>query len=261
MSTVFRRTTLSSTLCAASIAALAGCGGSTGAGDNLTDGGTEAAIEAGGSSGFNPGAIGSLVPPRLDAGAGAVMLPDASAVVSPQVVDGCVQLCDKEQAANCPGFSSLSSCMVGCELLLKNPGCASMAQNLFSCVNGATASCDSSGNPTFANCGLQEIASAGCFISNTVDPTLQAPCATYCAAVQAAKCPNDNPSGCQGSCQILGNLFGCNASWTAYVTCANGSTLTCGGDGKASASACIAQAASFWECAAGELLVLTADGG
>jgi hypothetical protein len=221
----------------------------------------EAAPEASSGSAFNPGALGMLVGnPPVDAGA--VAVPDAAVVISPQVVDGCAQLCDKEQAANCPGFGSLSTCMVGCELLLKNPSCSSMAQTLFSCVSGSTASCDSSGNPTFANCGFQEIASAGCFITSNVDSTLQAPCTTYCAAVAAAKCPNDNPNGCVGSCQILGNLFGCDSQWSQYVTCANGSTLSCGSDGKASASACITQAASFWECAAGELIVLTtADAG
>jgi hypothetical protein len=65
-------------------------------------------------------------------------------------------------------------------------------------------------------------------------------------------------------CELIGNLFGCNAAWTQYVTCVNGATpLTCGADGKANANgACLGQAAAFDECAAGTLVTAaTADGG
>lgn len=251
-----------------SIAFLAGCGGTTGAALDVTgDSGAEAAstIEAGASSGFNPGAIGSLAGSMLppDAGPGTAMSTDAGGpVVTPQVVDGCSQLCTKEGAANCSAFGSVSSCMLGCELLVRNPACSSDAQNLFSCVGGgATASCDSSGNATFASCGLQELASGSCFLVNATDQSLGAPCTTYCSAVAAAKCPSDSPNGCVDSCQILGNLFGCDSAWTQYVVCANGSTLSCGSDGKAGASACVTQAAAFWECAASSLVTLTVDGG
>lgn len=227
------------------------------------DSGPEAAAEAGASSAFNPGAIGSLVGSAPMADAGSSSTPDDAGglTVTPQVVDGCSALCTKEEAANCSAFGSVSSCQVGCELLVRNPSCASDAQSLFSCASGATASCDSSGNPTFANCDLQEVESAACFLVNATDQTLQAPCTTYCTAVAAAKCPNDNPNGCVESCQVLGNLLGCDSAWTEYVSCANGSTLSCGSDGKAGATACIVQAASFWECAASGLVTLTGDAG
>ena len=250
-----------------SSAFLAGCGGSAGAAlDTTVDSGSDVASatsDAGAGSGFNPGSMGSLVGSTLpDAGSGTPTSTDAGGLmVSPQVVDGCSQLCTKEGAASCAAFGSVSSCMVGCELLVRNPACSSAAQNLFSCVGGATASCDSSGNATFTSCGLQELASGSCFIAKATDQTLEAPCTTYCAAVAAAKCPSDNPNGCVASCQLLGNLLGCDPAWTQYVTCANGSTLSCGSDGKAGASACIAQAAAFWECAASGLESLTADDG
>ncbi len=249
-------------VCGLSIALFA-CGGSTAAADSMLEAGSDGAVDAAAaSSGFNPGVVGSIVASLPDAGAMATARDAGGPIVTPQVVDGCTQLCTKEQAANCPSFGSVSSCMVGCELLARNPSCSSDAQNLFACVDGAAASCDSSGNATFASCGLQEIASGTCFLVNSTDPMLQAPCTTYCAAVSAAKCPNDNPSGCVASCQILGNLFGCDVAWTAYVSCANGAALSCGGDGKASAADCISQAASFWECAASALVALSsADAG
>jgi hypothetical protein len=249
----------------------AGCGGSTSSlvaedsggpdgassGSSTTPGGGDGGAQGGS---FNPGALGSIVGGSLpDAGASAVA--DGGGI-SPPVVEGCSELCTKEQAARCPGSSTLSSCQVGCELVARNPACASAAQSLFTCANGATASCDSSGNPTFAGCGVQGIAVEACVLLTATDGSLASPRATYCAAVAAAKCPNDAPNGCQASCQILGNLFGCDPQWTQYVTCANGATLCCGSEGTASAPSCRAQAASVWECAAAALVTASAtDGG
>jgi hypothetical protein len=204
-----------------------------------------------------PADAGTTVASGSDAGSDAAV----ATPVPPEVVTGCAQLCSKEEGANCPGFGSPSSCMVGCQLVLRNPACTMAAENLFACANGATASCDGSGNATFASCQLQGAVVDGCFIANAVDTTLSGACTTYCADVAAAQCPNDNTSGCAAGCQVLGNLFGCESSWKAYVTCANASTLSCGSDGKAGASACLQQAATFWECAASGLASLDLDAG
>jgi hypothetical protein len=242
------------------------CGGSTGSDiSGSTDAGSEAASspDAGAGTGNVIGAIGSVAGSLPEAGTVAPGTDAGGGGVSPQVVDGCTQLCTKEQAANCPGFGSLSSCMVGCDLLLRNPTCASQVQGLFTCTESSTASCDAQGNPTFANCGVQYLGAASCALTNAVDTSLSSACTTYCDAVAAAKCPNDSDvNSCISTCGIVGNLFGCDPQWTQYVTCANGAMLSCGSDGKASAPACISQVATFYACAAAALVTnSSADGG
>jgi hypothetical protein len=218
----------------------------------------DGAAAADASAPFNPGMIGGLVGAMADGGA----LTVGDAAVSPQVVDGCTKLCTAEAAAACPASGTLQSCVVGCQLLVGNPSCAAQTQSLFACVDGKTAMCDSSGNATFAGCGVQELESESCFLQSTTDPTLQMPCSTYCAGVAAAKCPNDDPTGCVAGCQVVGNLIGgCGPSWKDYVTCADTSTFTCGTDGKASPSGCTAQALTFFVCAASGLVPLVTDAG
>ena len=254
-------------LCVVCVGPLVGCGGASDSTVSGEDGGADGTssgmgenVVDGGATLINPGQLGSLVGGSIpDAG---VASPPEGGAIPAQIVDGCTTLCTEEQAAGCAGFGSLGSCQVGCNLLLRNPACTSAAQSLFACASGATATCDSSGNPTFSACAAQELATDACVLLKATDTSLATPCATYCAGVSAAKCPDDSSqSACVGACPLFGNLFGCDAQWAQYVACANGSTLTCGSDGKASAAACLAQAASFWECAAGELLVASADGG
>src|SRR5580658_3613382 len=94
------RAVLSSAVCVLASALSAGCGGSTGNADmsSAGDSGPEAAAEAGASSAFNPGAIGSLVGSAPLADAGSSSTPDDAGglTVTPQVVDGCSALCTKE---------------------------------------------------------------------------------------------------------------------------------------------------------------------
>jgi hypothetical protein len=244
-----------------------GCGGSTaglpaapdgGSDGEALDGAAAPALDgsADASTPFNPGMLGGLV----NADGGAIEIGDAATRAAQ--ADGCTKLCTAEAAASCPASGSLSSCVVGCQLLVGNPNCSTATQNLFSCVDGQTATCDTSGNATFAQCGVEELESEACFLQNTADPSLQGPCSTYCAGVAAAACPNDNPSGCQTGCQVTGNLVsGCGPSWTAYVTCAGTSTFACGNDGKAAATGCTAQALSFFICAASGVAPLTSDAG
>jgi hypothetical protein len=214
---------------------------------------------------INPGAIGGILAGMGADDAGeAIFLDSGSSAMpsTPQVVDGCNQLCTKEVGAACPAGPTLDSCLVGCRVILANPNCASAGQGLFSCVQTAAASCDTSGNVVFAGCQVQQLAADLCFLQGANDPGLTTPCTTYCASVAAANCPSDAPSGCQSGCQVIGNLVpGCDTPWKNYVTCANGSTLTCGSNGKAGAPACASQALGFWACAAGGLATILSDGG
>lgn len=263
-------------LCAANAAAfmmLVGCGGASqtalngddsGAG---TTGGADGSATTGGADGstpINPGTIGGIVSGMgPDGGMGGAFADAGSTAMpsTPQVVDGCNQLCEKQVAAGCSGGGTLDSCIVGCRVILANPSCASAAQTLFACLPNATASCDASGNVVFDRCQVEQLTADTCFLQNANDTTLANPCATYCAAVTAAKCPNDTP-GCQGGCQVVGNLVaGCDAPWKDYVTCANGSTLTCGADGKAGAQACASEALRFYACVAGGLATILSDAG
>ena len=254
--------------------ALSGCGGST-ADLSSTDSGASTPVDGaapvdgvaipvdGTSAGdsaapFNPGMLGGFLGANGDGGSAAV----GDAGTNPQVVDGCTRLCTEEAAAACPAAGSLQSCIVGCQLVVGNPGCATQAQDLFSCVDGKTATCDSSGNATFAGCGAMELESEACFLQNATDPTLQMPCAAYCANVAAAKCPNDDPTGCLSSCPVVGNLIsGCGASWKNYVTCAGTATFACGSDGKAAPAGCASQVLTFLGCAAAGIAPLVTDAG
>jgi len=251
---------------------LGGCGGSTSVLFSDDDAGPADAagptglVDGPGATGtggdaaapFNPGMLGGLVGGSNDGGA--VTVGDSAA--SAQVVDGCTRLCTAEAAAACPASGSLQSCIVGCQLVVGNPSCAAQTQALFACVDGASATCDSSGNATFAGCAPQELETEACFLQNTTDPSLATPCATYCANVAAAKCPNDNPAGCPSACPVEGNLIsGCGPAWKDYVTCANTSTLACGSDGKAAPAGCAAQGLTFLACAAAGLAPLVSDAG
>jgi hypothetical protein len=223
----------------ASLVAELGCGGATS--DSLsnaqpvTDAGTDGATAT-----ISPVTLGNMLGP--DAG--------LSFGVTPAVADGCDMLCAKEATANCPNQGTTSSCAVGCRLLLNNPNCASASMALFACEGTSTVSCDSSGKATLDNCGVQTLSSAACFLTNAMDPTLQAPCMTYCAKVAAAACPNDT-SGCQQGCQLFGGFIpACGPLWKTYVTCADDAAVTCGTDGKAGAPSCGVQGLVFLACLA-----------
>jgi hypothetical protein len=244
---------------------LFGCGGA--AQSSLGDAGTQQSTDSGGTkptseggSPFDPGSIGSLLGGGTDAGMMATMddaasggpdQPDAGPMMSlppQQIMDGCSQLCTKEASAACPAQGTVDSCLLGCRLLAGNPGCSTETANLFSCAKNATASCDAAGKAQLDGCGIQQLNFASCLFTRSSDPSLSGPCANYCAAVAAAKCPNDKPSDCQASCPLLGGLLGCSATWKSYVTCAEHEMFTCGTDGKASASACFGPALGFFAC-------------
>ena len=215
-----------------------------------------------GGSPLDPGVIGNLLGGGMDAGmpmtpgddtsSGGPGDPDAGPMMSlppQQITDGCSQLCSKEASAACPAQGTLDSCIFGCRLLAGNAACSTETANLFSCAKNATASCDAAGKAQLDGCGIQQITFASCLLTKTSDPSLGGPCANYCAGVAAAKCPNDKPGDCQAGCPLLGGLFGCSATWKAYVTCANNAMFTCGSDGKAGAGACLGQALGFFACA------------
>lgn len=243
-----------------------GCGGATqaslgdaGAGTGTTMDASGAASEGGSS--FDPGSIVGLLGGTSDAGMMMATMDDAASggpgqadagpmmsLPPQQITDGCTQLCTKEASAACPAQGTVDSCLLGCRLLAGNPACSTETANLLSCSKNTTASCDAAGKAQLDGCGIQQLSFASCLFTKTSDPSLSGPCGNYCAAVAAAKCPNDKPGDCQGSCQLLGGLLGCSAPWKSYVTCSENETFTCGTDGKASASACIGPALGFFAC-------------
>lgn len=247
-----------------------GCGGSTSSGDlsspdasqpspEAATSGPEAATpgpeaasvapangDAGGSA-FDPTGLGSM----LGAVGGADAGPAPSFGVTPQIADGCDTLCAKEATANCPNQGTTTNCALGCRLLLNNPTCSASAMGLFACEGTSTVSCDPTGKASLDDCGVQALSSAACFLQTANDPTIAAPCSTYCTKVAAAACPNDDPTGCQQGCQVIGGFVAaCDPLWKAYVTCADGDAgaITCGTDGKAGASGCLLQALAYFAC-------------
>jgi hypothetical protein len=243
----------------------AGSGGGSagGGGDNSGTGGTSGGATTNTDAGvsFNPGAIGGLVGGGSDGGVPAADAAIGGAVISPEVVDGCNSLCAKEATANCPNQGTLGNCIVGCRLILNNAKCSTSANALFACEKNSTAVCDAQGKATLTACGAQELAAASCFLQNAADPTLNAPCMSYCANIGAAKCPNEDPAGCATGCPVVGNFIpACNMYWKNYVTCASTAKITCGMDGKANAAGCGVQGLAYILCTAGGVLS-TGDGG
>jgi hypothetical protein len=171
--------------------------------------------------------------------------------IPPVVAEGCDALCAKEATAMCPNQGSVASCVLGCRALLNNPSCTSQTEALFACERTSTVSCDSSGKASLDSCLVQTLSSAACFLQSTSDPALTGPCTKFCAESAAVKCPNDSPSSCQQSCMVVGNLIpACDPAWSAYVTCADSASFSCGSDGKAWAPACAFQALTYLACTA-----------
>jgi hypothetical protein len=233
-----------------------GAGGANGegAGGGTTGGGGDAG-QAGSAGGgpFDPGGIGDLLGGQ-DGGSPEAGIPGGP--IRPEVVDGCDALCAKEATANCPNQDTVSSCVLGCRLILNKASCAAQTNALFACEKTSTVACDDKGKATLAQCPGQELAAAGCFLQNSMDPSLTAPCSSYCAGVASAHCLNDDPAAsCPGSCQVVGTLApACTSAWKTYIACASGATFTCGNDGKAGAAACGLQFATFAVCAYGGAL-------
>ncbi len=223
-----------------------------------------------GASPFNPSGIGAMIGAGSDgglpSGIGAMIGASDGGLsfgVTPQVADGCDTLCAKEATANCPNQGATSDCALGCRLLLNNPACSTATTTLFACEGTSTVSCDSTGKASLDDCGLQTLSSAACLLQSANDPTLMAPCTTYCSKVAAAACPNDDSSGCQQSCQIVGGFVpACDPIWKAYVTCADSDTgaVKCGTDGKAGASGCIVQYLTYVACLYGGVTTVTDAG-
>jgi|SRR5580658_8879078 hypothetical protein len=198
----------------------------------------------GGASAFSPAGLGAMLGGNADGGV-------PSFGVTPQVATGCDALCAKEATANCPNQGATSDCALGCRLLLNNSACATATMSLLNCEGTSTVSCDSTGKATLDDCGVQTLSSAACFLTNANDPTIAAPCATYCTKLAAAACPNDDPTGCQQGCQVIGGFVAaCDPLWKAYVDCADSDAgvITCGTDGKGGASTCLVQALSYAAC-------------
>jgi hypothetical protein len=250
-----------------------GCGGTTSALPGADGGGTsspEGAAAGQEASSTNP-------PPGTDAGAAAISPAMLGAMlggsvvdggepsfgVTPQVATGCDALCAKEATANCPNQGATSDCALGCRLLLNNSVCATATMSLLTCEGTSTVSCDSTGKATLDDCGAQTLTSAACFLTNANDPTIAAPCTTYCAKLAAAACPNDDPSGCQAGCQVIGGFVAaCDPLWKQYVDCADSDAgvITCGSDGKGGASTCVVQALEYAACLYGGVSTTTDAG-
>jgi hypothetical protein len=147
---------------------------------------TPAATTDGGGAAFNPSAIGAMLGGSVDAG--------LSFGVTPQVADGCDALCAKEATANCPNQGATGDCALGCRLLLNNSACTMATTALFTCESTSTVSCDQTGKASLDDCGVQTLTSAACFLQSANDPTIAAPCTTYCAKVAAAACLYGNVS-------------------------------------------------------------------
>jgi hypothetical protein len=238
-----------------------GCGGID-AGSAVGDDAASAIGNDAGSVVSNEAGSDESAVPGADSGFAGLDAATAEAGLSPAVRSGCETLCGAEVDAGCTGQSSLSQCLIGCAVLLGNPNCAAQSSELLSCAQGATMSCDSSGNVVIQGCGLSELAAESCVLTNATDPTLGATCTQYCANVASAHCSDDADAGCVQGCEMVGTLVAsCSPSWTGYVNCAESASMTCGSDGKAGANACLGQYLQFVACFAQGMSTLVGDGG
>jgi hypothetical protein len=250
-----------------SAVAFLGCGGKDLSNVGGDDGGdsVEAAATGDSATGMGVGDAGGGVPGADSGSDVADVALDAmplDAWLSPVVTTGCQALCSAEEDAGCTGFGSVSQCLLGCGLLLGNPNCSAQASALFSCSQGASMSCDSSGNVAIQGCAVQQIEAESCALSNAVNTSLSGPCTQYCANVASAHCANESDSGCVPGCEVAGSLVpSCAPSWTGYVNCAETATITCGTDGKGGASDCLVQYVQFVACFAQGVSTLVGDGG
>jgi hypothetical protein len=242
-----------------SLASSVGCGG--------VDAGSIAGNDGGGDDGSLSVADSDASLPGSEAATSDAGLPGLDAATSDEslisvVKTGCEALCAAEVDAGCSAQTTLPQCIIGCALLAGNPSCATQTSAFFSCTQGAVVSCDSSGNPSFPDCDIDYLAAEACVLASATNPSVSAPCTQYCANVASAHCPNDADGGCVGGCEGVEVLVAsCSPSWSSYVTCAETASMTCGSDGKATASACLAQSLAFLACVTQNLSTLLGDGG
>jgi hypothetical protein len=225
--------------------AFGGSGGVAFSGTFISSGSVSSGVFEG--SGSTSGTIFGSSGTTFIGGSGTISPPP---IPPPVVAAGCAALCAKEATAMCPSQGSIGSCIDGCRLLLDNPSCAAQTEALFACEPTSTVSCDDSGKASLDDCEIQTLSATACVLEDATDPTLAAPCAKYCAESAAAACPGDDPSSCQATCQVAGNLVpGCDSAWTSYVNCAVGAgMLSCGNGGNAFSPACLIQGLEYLTC-------------
>lgn len=211
-------------------------GGSTGVGGkNSTSGGSSGRTGVGGTAAGGRAAGGN---PGGGAG-GAMVIPD--------LLYRCDELCSNIQAANCPGAETLPQCALSCRLLVQQPSCAGSANKLLDCTESKTISCDPNGQPTADGCEAAFLETAACLLTELDDPTLDGPCRDYCERAESAGCGTS--SDCRRGCKRGGWVPTCTDRWKNYLTCSEGQTFVCSADGSPLAQSCAPQFVTFLGCA------------
>jgi hypothetical protein len=210
-------------------------GSSSGGAAGSSTGGTAGSSTGGTAGSSTGGTAGSSSGGTAGAGGG--------------VGDKCDPLCSAIVAANCTNGPTESGCLVTCKALTSSSTCDQKANTYFDCVAGTTVTCNAAGDPAAQGCGLQYLAAIGCAVQESPNQALVAPCSDYCDSVVTANCANNGTKDqCNTNCLWAGVTgTGCDDEWGAFLTCANGKTLTCVA-GYAAAPGCGTAFTAYTQC-------------
>jgi hypothetical protein len=205
-----------------------GTGGASGSATGGTAGSSTggSAGSSGGTAGSSGGTAGSSGSAGSSSGGAAG---SAGAGGTGGVGDKCDPLCTALVAANCQNGPSSSGCKITCKALTSSSTCDQQANSYFDCAAATTITCNGAGEPVAQGCGLEWLAAIGCAVQESPNQALVAPCDAYCDKVVAANCGNNGTKNvCNTNCLWAGVTgTGCDDEWGAFLTCANGVTLTC----------------------------------
>lgn len=215
-----------------------GGGGGGAGGTGATSGGGGSGGQAGSTSGGSGGApggtggVGGSGGVAGSAGTGAVAGTGGSGGsggTGGTANPGCEPLCNAIVAANCNSGPTQAGCLLTCKTLTSSASCDSSADAYFACVNDKGVQCNAAGEPVSPGCGIEWLKAIDCAVTESPNPAMVAPCATYCDKVVAANCPNNGTlAECNSNCKWLGATgTGCDDEWGSYLTCANAANFIC----------------------------------
>ncbi len=236
--------TLASSIGGASSAA----GGKAATAGNATGG----KLTTGGKPGVNPGSGGggSAAGGTVSGGGSAAGGTPGIIPVPTEVANLCDSLCKRQVAANCPNEDDLAGCITGCRLFATLPACSGTSKNYFSCSANSPAYCNVQGKADFAGCEGAEVNQLVCVLNNSMNPTLEQPCAIYCKLRDATFCPNNGTlSDCSLGCSLYGSAApSCTDEWLAYLGCAQTSPFMCNAKGEGEPQNCTLQGLAYTGC-------------
>lgn len=170
----------------------------------------------------------------------------------PELVEGCLETCDGEVAAECPSGPTATSCAEACKLTTRVPACADELEEFFDCVDDDdTTSCSNQGEVVFDECVAEQLTAYACVLQEAPDPKFEDACESYCEAAMDAMCENDagDLAGCILYCQSVSTIFpSCETDWVELLGCAEAAEFECNASGDAEPTRCTAEYLFFYAC-------------